>query len=236
MSKAPKKFKTDKEIRELIKEYRKTEDQTILEEILYNYFPLILKNAKRYKHPTNDIGDLFHEALITAIGAIKIYYNIDYETQFNTYLTNIIRRQIKDSIDRYAQAVTLGKHIIDKIRRHRINPDNDPLFEKLDISDLEQLKEGLQYVNQLVIPLEDKIEQESLTEDINRIFNLLLTDEEKKILMMSFGLNGHDVFPINAVAKRLNIPVKQAVESYNNAIAKIQNNDEAINILEFYKR
>jgi DNA-directed RNA polymerase sigma subunit (sigma70/sigma32) len=130
----------------------------------------------------------------------------------------------------------LGKHIIDKIRRHRINLDNDPLFEKLDISDLEQLKEGLQYVNQLVIPLEDKIEQDSLTEDINRIFNSLLTDEEKKILMMSFGLNGYDVFPINAIARRLNIPVKQAVESYACAIAKIQNNDEAINILEFYKR
>jgi RNA polymerase sigma factor (sigma-70 family) len=236
MSKAPKRFKTDKEIRELIREYRQTEVQILLEEILYNYFPLILKNAKRYKHPTNDIGDLFHEATIIAISAIKIYYNIDDKTQFNTYLTSIIRRQIKDSIDRYAQAVTLGKHIIDKLRKHRIKPDSGPLFEKFSFDDLEQLKEGLGYVDQLVVPIDDRLEDESLQKDINLVFDSLLQEYEKVIICMMLGLNGYDQLPVSSIAERLSINIKEVREYYSDALNKIKEDDVALQILETYKR
>ena len=214
-----------------------TGNQKLLEEILYNYFPLLLQNAKRYKHPKNDIGDLFHEATELAIHAIKFYYNTESKSQFNTYLVGIIRRQIKDSIDRYAQAVTLGKHIIDKMRRHRLDPENGPLFEKYSFDDIEKLKEGLQYVDRLVIPVDDRLEVESLRHDLQRVFSSLLSDDEVYVLTSKFGMTDPDgvEHSFAMIAKELGYSVADIKQIYEDALTKIQEDEEAMNLLINYR-
>ena len=203
-----------------------------MDTILFNYFPLILKNAKRYKHPTNNIGDLFHEALIIVINAIKFYYNIDDKTQFNTYLTFIIRREIKDSIDRYSQAVTLGKHIIDRMRKQRIKDNSGPLFEKLNMEDFEKLKEGLGYINQLVLPIEEKLEDESLKIDIQRVFDALLDRNEQFVVSSFFGLNGFDQLLIPTIAESMEKSQREIKDILAEAIEKLRDDPKALEILE----
>jgi len=203
-----------------------------MDSILFNYFPLILKNAKRYKHPTNNIVDLFNEAVIIAINAIKNYYNIDNKTQFNTYLTFIIRRGIKDSIDTHAQAVTLGKHVIDKMRKNRIDPESGPLFEKLNMDDFESLKEGLGYINQMILPVEKSLEEESLKTDIQRVFDSLLDRNEQFIMNSFFGLNGFDVMLLPDIAIAMEKPLKEVKGLFTDAMEKLREDENALNILE----
>ena len=179
--------------------------------------------------------DLFHEAMIIAINAVKFYYNIDGKTQFNTYLTFIIRREIKDSIDRYSQAVTLSKHIIDKLRRHRrVEAEEGPMFQKLDVDTLAELTAGMSYLNSIELPVEQKLEAESLETDIRRVFDSLLDRNEQFVVKSVFGIDGFNQLLMRDIAKSMEKRLPEVKEIYFGAIDKLKSDEQALTILNKY--
>jgi len=242
---------TDKEIRSLILEYRegeRKEDPEILDAILTSFYRLLIKKVWKYKMPWISAGDLIHYGIEGLIEAVASSFKLESKTKFITYAHLVVERRMKDGLDMMKDTIRFPKNIMTK--RRKIAASGSSNFTKIGSTDKE-MKEMVQkmsvpddegfkrlYYNEMhdqyVEPVDVEIERQELRDDLNRILDALLTDDEKDVMILKFGISGDRAFDNITIARTLGINPDQIEKLYNSGLDKIRENAVAMNILKVY--
>ncbi len=222
-------------IKEWIKEYRETKDQEILNKILAQVIRFIIFIARRYKTPDIDIRDLIIEAIYGVIEAIDKYYDLNKNQKFITYIKIIIDRRIKDTSDKYKQAVELPKNILSKQGKlKRKNNGNEVIYSKINFQNITDVKSLYQVVNANVVYIDGNLTKESLVTDINRVLNMLLTTEERYIIISMFGLNDSIIRSLEMISTDSSKTQAETRELRASAINKLKLDNRCLTLLSKY--
>ncbi len=84
----------NKEMKELLKGYRETQDIGLRDEMVLGNLKLVLSMVSRYSRRTDNMDDLFQIGVIGLIKAID-NFNLDLDVQFSTYAVPLIIGEIK---------------------------------------------------------------------------------------------------------------------------------------------
>lgn len=221
-------FFTDEAIREQIRLYRETNDNSIRTNIINTYGRYVVSIAKNYQRMGVPLCDLITEGMIGLINAI-VHFDLENQTKFITYSNNIISRQIREALDQFNLPVKVPKNIRNQHRKVRtlieekflLGEDEDAIIDKViddEISYEYYLNQGL-YSKVLVgnsqtddsqcENLEDiyfisdeapdkRLTKVDLKREIARIFRKKLTKTEAKVLRLYFGIDSP--YAVNSTA------------------------------------
>lgn len=84
----------NQEMKELLMEYRKTNDPNVKEQMVLGNLKLVLSMVSRYSRRTDNMDDLFQIGVVGLIKAID-NFNIELDVQFSTYAVPLIIGEIK---------------------------------------------------------------------------------------------------------------------------------------------
>jgi RNA polymerase primary sigma factor len=235
----PKKNLSNDAIISKIKEYRESNDQKILDELIFNFVKLLIKAARKYNRADIDIGDLIHYGIDGLIDAISNSFNINSRTKFITYATLVVERRMKDGLDINRSTVRLPRHKIIKKRKEKylgITTSDNTLKTKITVSNFVDFSAilGRDSDSEFEKSVDKKLEYESLVYDLNRIFNKILTKIEIDIVTMYFGLNDNPKIAIDIISRNLIMTTLEVRELLETSLQKIRNNTKAMGILNKY--
>ena len=218
-------------IKEWIRDYRAEPDAEILNRILSQVTRLIMFIARKYKTNDIDIRDPIIEAIYGVIEAVNKYYNLDSNQKFITYIKIIIERRIKDTCDKYKQAVELPKNILSKQGKLKKRNSKDAIiYSKINYQKVFEIRN---YVNDVVYT-DTSLNYESLVYDINWVLNVLLTSNERYVIISLFGLNNSIIRPIESIADDLSISQQTVRDLKLSAFKKLKSNDKCLVLLSKY--
>lgn len=83
-----------KEMKELLFQYRETQDESIKDVMILGNLKLVLSIVSRFSKRTDNMDDLFQIGVVGLIKAIQ-QFNLDVEVQFSTYAVPLIIGEIK---------------------------------------------------------------------------------------------------------------------------------------------
>lgn len=115
------KLKSSKEINDLVKQYKETGDEYILNQILEQTCKLVLKmsNDAMNRFPLTgkfDLVDLYQEGTIGLLRALELY-DVNAGTNFTTYAYYHIQSKIERYIDKNSNDIRVPVHVAVKIRQ-----------------------------------------------------------------------------------------------------------------------
>lgn len=173
----------NKSIREIWKEYKKTNDPKLKESLILYYAPLVKYVAGRIASglpKSVEVQDLISNGIIGLIDAIK-RFDIERDIKFETYAISRIRGAIIDSLralDWLPRSLRYRAKEIDRVysdleSKLKRAPTEDELAKALDISidELRQLLSELSYssiiaLEDIVVPSQEKGNQFSVIDSI----------------------------------------------------------------------
>lgn len=215
----PEGFFTDEDVREQLRLYRLTSDETIKTRIITTYGRYVVSIAKNYQRMGLPLCDLITEGMIGLMNAIT-HFDLNNQTKFVTYSNNIISRQIREALDQFNLPVKVPKNIrnqhrkvrtlieeksllsnneeeiVDEVMDNEISYEyylNQGLFSKISVGYQQAdstLSENLEDVYFISDDSPDKkLVKVDLKKDISRVFKRKLTKIEAKVLRLYFGID-----------------------------------------------
>jgi RNA polymerase primary sigma factor len=256
-----KKFPEDQEIRDTIDAYRKTGDIKYRDTMIYWFSRYVVSIARNYQEQGLPLADLISEGMIGLIDAIN-QYNTEEATKFITYSNTCISRQMREALDQFNRPVKVPKNIRNyqnKVseRVHKNSLHGKELFETIEESDerevpfvsnpklyhRKRLPRSISSDEVDVDPMEnsmilseeisDKLDQEDMVKDINRIFDSLLTEEEKFVIVRFFGIIGDSPLSLASISELTDKPIDRVRRLKTSGLEKLRSK-KSFDILSKY--
>ena len=237
---------------EKLREYRKTKDQNIRNQIIINNLPLVFKIAKNYEKPSK----MFWEdlAMIGVFGLMDSIekYKQDNDSKLSTFAYVGITNAILDEITKeYGQGSSHYGLFIMRYRKLAIKifGDNESIYKpenidyildimyqegliktknsidavKIAISSMKYFDsyeevENIPYIN----PIEEDEYQTDYIRDNYEFLTSGLSNYEKKIIELRYGLNGEEEHKLKEIAKIYGKSHQAISLSSNLALQKIR--------------
>lgn len=248
-------FLTDAEVRKLLTEYKKDNNNKLREQLIHTYGRYVVSIAKIYQSQGLPLCDLISEGMLGLISAID-GFDLNNETQFMTYAGVVISRSMREALDLFNLPVKVPKNIRNQHRRVRSTIEemqlagatedqiqdkfldnevdlefyhNPGLFSKVtnNIGLSEEDSDG--DVEALFVSDDDptaELTRQDLAKDIKRIFKKRLTKTETKILKLYFGLDyPYRIQSTADLGKRLGMSGERARQIKESGLQKLRSDD-----------
>lgn len=197
------------------------EKKKLKDEIVTGYLRYVIKEANKFQFAGIDMVDLISEGNMGLMHAIE---NFDWKSgnKFTTYCYHWIRQGILNCIYNNARTIRLPVNIAQELHRQikqmndgkgemddeMINlPSCTDLFQRISSEDEESTLLDVIKNNTASIPDKDFSNRDL----IDKMFSVL-TERERKVLIMYYGLDGKD-YDIKEIAQVLNVH-KESVRLY----------------------
>jgi RNA polymerase primary sigma factor len=197
--------------------------------------------AGKYINRGLPIFDLIQEGNIGLIKAVE-HFQPNRGIRFSTYATLWIKRSIERALANYSRTIRLPVHISSDLNRFAWVAKS--LLQELarDPTDQEiaaRMKGSLEYVRKLrgivkrTYPIDGGIRDEyseqlyGLLEDIERSQQMsswleLLTETERRVIILRFGLNDEDTLTLESIGKRFGVTRERIRQIEVKAIEKLR--------------
>lgn len=234
----------DKEI-ELAKRIQ-VGDSTALEELVTANLRFVISIAKEYQNQGLPLADLISEGNYGLITAAKRFDHTK-GFRFISYAVWWIKQSIIQSLNEHSRIVRLPANVINKLSKIKKEIDEfEKKFERKPIEgqevevvfcptisslnstineDGDELIEIIEDPNTLR-PDEDRSSQEELKDNINKVLSVL-SDRERGIIEMYFGLNGSPL-TLEEIGEEFNLTKERIRQIKEKAVRKIRNNADKL--------
>ena len=197
--------------------------------------------ASKYINRGLSIFDLIQEGNIGLIKAVE-HYKPDRGIRFSTYATLWVKRSIERALANHSRTIRLPVHISSDLNRFAWVAKS--LLQELgrDPTDEEiagRMKVNVEYVRKLrgivkkTYPINGNLRDEysdqlfGLFEDIERSQQVsswleLLTDIERTVITLRFGLNDEDTLTLESIGKRFGVTRERIRQIEAKAIEKLR--------------
>ncbi len=234
------------EVIELIERANEGDDNA-RNEVIERNMRLVISIASKYPNCGIEVDDLIQEGVFGVMKAVKKFEK-ERNTEFSTYATWWIRQSISEAIRNTSRLVRLpgGKHEeVNKIRKLQgYEFTEDELAEKLDIStagvrDLLQLAQKETYSIHSSVETQDgsykisdfledtheendtNVYQEVIDVLDSSVLEGLLTEREKDILILSFGLSDEGKQTLEKIGEKHGITKERTRQIKDAALTKL---------------
>jgi len=197
----PLKPEEEKELFLLIKE---KEDKDAEEKLIKHNLRLVAHISKKYQNSNIDQDELISVGSIGLMKAVKSY-NIEKGHSFSTYAARCIQNEILmmfRSNKKFSNEISIDE---------KIGSDKDGN----EVTLIDVLQDSS-------IPVEDKIETKVLFQKLLSYIDKKLTQREKEIIYLRYGIDGGAPMTQNEVAKILNISRSYISRIEKKAIEELQ--------------
>jgi RNA polymerase primary sigma factor len=197
--------------------------------------------AAKYINRGLPIFDLIQEGNIGLIKAVE-HFQPDRGIRFSTYATLWVKRSIERALANHSRTIRLPVHISSDLNRFAWVAKSlvqelgqDPTEEEVAA----RMKVSVEYVRKLrgivkrTYPIDGGIRDEyseqlfGLFEDIERSQQVgswlkLLTEIEREVITLRFGLNGEDTLTLESIGKRFGVTRERIRQIEAKAIEKLR--------------
>ncbi len=198
--------------------------------------------ASKYINRGLPIFDLIQEGNIGLIKAVE-HFQPNRGIRFSTYATLWIKRSIERALANHSRTIRLPVHISSDLNRFAWVAKSllqqfsrDPTDEEIAV----RMKVNVEYVRKLrgivkrTYPIDGGIRDEyserlyGLFEDIERSQQVgswleLLTEIERRVIILRFGLNDEDTLTLESIGKRFGVTRERIRQIEAKAIEKLRN-------------
>lgn len=242
---------TREEELQLIKRVKEKNDPTAREKLIVRLLPSVVKIAQLYKNVDVPLGDLIDEGNLGLIKAVE-KYKIQKGVRFISYAVWWIKHYIHTAIYEHVKVVKIPpkkmktKSAIRKMEKELIQklgrlPTTQEIANALKISESEVVR-GMEYLQaDLSLDLKDEEVESTLLDFIKSepekledatIRKLLageveeklneLSEMERKIIKMRFGLNGMRVHKLREIGKKFDLSRERIRQIEEKALEKLK--------------
>jgi RNA polymerase primary sigma factor len=258
---SPTAYFTDEQIRQLIREYRKTGNRKLMEIIVHSFSRYVVSIAKNYQEQGLTLSDLISEGMLGLMISID-KFDLKHKTKFVTYSNIVISRYMREALDYSNNIVRLPKNIRNNRSKTRelisvmqmkgasyadilekIDDPNMIFFTNPEIYHKKSLSDVIG--TDIPIILEDTMETTDpqpdrglnlidLKKDLSKTLTTKLTDEELLVIRFHFGLGlPFSITSIQDLARCLGMTREVVKTLLSSAIQKLREED-SLKILSKY--
>lgn len=258
---SPTVYLNDKEIRQLIKEHRGSNDSVLVKTLVRSFGKYVVSIAKNYQERGLTLSDLISEGMLGLIKAIE-RFDLDNKTKFVTYSNTVISRYMREALDYSNNIVKIPKNIRnDKMKtRESINSMQIRGATEMDIIDAIDERNYQFLVNpdiygrtSLVEPVglntdivmadilesdekspDAKLNKIDMKKTIENVLKVKLTKNEAKVIRCFFGISQpYPITVLRDIAKKLNL-TKAEVKSFKDSAFQKLREEDSLKILSQY--
>ena len=231
------------------KDLNDTERLELINELLRLEYNTLENLCHRYESETLIYDDLLQEALIT-LSSVYENYDLDSEISFSEYYIPLIEKRIEEMKEEESVLKSEVEHLATRLndlldaekalrKRLKRDPEHEEIAKELNITheELDELRDyakevlGVNYdTEELIIDLIDKNSETLVDEDTVEKANEqldVLTNEEREIISLLFGLNGEKPLSIEEVANMYHVSTERIRQIKNVAILKMREDYDA---------
>lgn len=242
---------TKEEEQELFKRIREENDDQARQLLILSNLRLVISTAKKLLGNGLPLIDLISEGNIGLIKAIN-KFDYDKGHRFSTYAVWWIKQSIKKAIIntgrdiripsyKYEQLTKVNKVITEYTNRHGEAPSIEYIAKEVELKEtkvvllLNEFQDVIS-LNETIgdnIYLEDvigedaSVEEEMIKEDqlieMRELLEKILSDREKKILELRYGLYDNKIHTLKEIGEILNITRERVRQIEKKAIIKLKN-------------
>ena len=242
---------TKEEEQELFKRIREEDDEQARQLLILSNLRLVISTAKKLLGNGLPLIDLISEGNIGLIKAIN-KFDYDKGHRFSTYAVWWIKQSIKKAIIntgrdiripsyKYEQLTKVNKVITEYTNRHGEAPSIEYIAKEIELKEnkvillLNEFQDVIS-LNETIgdnIYLEDvigedaSVEEEMIKEDqlieMRELLEKILSDREKKILELRYGLYDNKIHTLKEIGEILNITRERVRQIEKKAIIKLKN-------------
>jgi len=216
-------------------------DQKARERMIKSNLRLVRWVASKYINRGLPIFDLIQEGNIGLIKAVE-HFKPNRGIRFSTYATLWIKRSIERALANYSRTIRIPVHISSDLNRFAWiaksllqDIGRDPTDEEIAT----RMKTNVEYIRKLrgivkkTYPINGSIRDEhseqlfGLFEDIERSQQVsswlkLLTDTERRVITLRFGLNDEDILTLESIGKIFGVTRERIRQIEAKAIEKLR--------------
>ena len=226
---------------ELLKKIREENDEQARQLLILSNLRLVISTAKKSLGNGLPLIDLISEG---NIGLIKAINKFDYTKghRFSTYAVWWIKQSIKKAIIntgrdiripsyKYEQLAKVNKVITDYVAQHGESPSTSYIAKEVELKEskvillLNEFQDVIS-LNETIgdnIYLEEKIIQENQLSEMRDLLDNTLTEREKEILELRYGLYNNKIHTLKEIGSILNITRERVRQIEKKAIIKLKN-------------
>ena len=231
------------------KDLNDTERLELIDELLRLEYKTLENLCHRYESETLIYDDLLQEALIT-LSSVYENYDLDSEISFSEFYIPLIEKRIEEMKEEESTLKSEVEHLANRLndlldtekalrKRLKRDPEHEEIAKELNITheELDELRDyakevlGVNYdTEELIIDLIDKNSESLVDEDTVEKANEqldVLTNEEREIISLLFGLNGEKPLSIDEVANMYHVSTERIRQIKNVAILKMREDYDA---------
>ena len=242
---------TKEEEQELFKRIREENDEQARQLLILSNLRLVISTAKKLLGNGLPLIDLISEGNIGLIKAIN-KFDYDKGHRFSTYAVWWIKQSIKKAIIntgrdiripsyKYEQLTKVNKVITEYTNRHGEAPSIEYIAKEIELKEskvillLNEFQDVIS-LNETIgdnIYLEDvigedaSVEEEMIKEDqlieMRELLEKILSDREKRILELRYGLYDNKIHTLKEIGEILNITRERVRQIEKKAIIKLKN-------------
>ena len=242
---------TKEEEQELFKRIREEDDEQARQLLILSNLRLVISTAKKLLGNGLPLIDLISEGNIGLIKAIN-KFDYDKGHRFSTYAVWWIKQSIKKAIIntgrdiripsyKYEQLTKVNKVITEYTNRHGEAPSIEYIAKEIELKEskvillLNEFQDVIS-LNETIgdnIYLEDvigedaSVEEEMIKEDqlieMRELLEKILSDREKRILELRYGLYDNKIHTLKEIGEILNITRERVRQIEKKAIIKLKN-------------
>ena len=242
---------TKEEEQELFKRIREENDDQARQLLILSNLRLVISTAKKLLGNGLPLIDLISEGNIGLIKAVN-KFDYDKGHRFSTYAVWWIKQSIKKAIIntgrdiripsyKYEQLTKVNKVITEYTNRHGEAPSIEYIAKEVELKEtkvvllLNEFQDVIS-LNETIgdnIYLEDvigedaSVEEEMIKEDqlieMRELLEKILSDREKKILELRYGLYDNKIHTLKEIGEILNITRERVRQIEKKAIIKLKN-------------
>jgi len=216
-------------------------DREARDKMIKSNLRLVRWVASKYINRGLPIFDLIQEGNIGLIKAVE-HFKPNRGIRFSTYATLWVKRSIERALANYSRTIRLPVHISSDLNRFAWVGKSllqefgrDPTDEEV----AERMKVNVEYVQRLrgivkkTYPINGSLRDEysdqlfGLFEDVERSQQVcswleLLTDVERTVITLRFGLNDEDILTLESIGKRFGVTRERIRQIETKAIEKLR--------------
>ena len=258
---SPTAYFTDEQIRQLIREYRKTGNRKLMEVIVHSFSRYVVSIAKNYQERGLSLSDLISEGMLGLMISID-KFDLENKTKFVTYSNIVISRYMREALDYSNNIVRLPKNIRNNRSKTRelisvmqmkgadyaeimdkiADPDmifftNPDIYNKKSLSDFIGTDTSVTIADTIKTndPQPDKeLNLIDLKKELSKTLTTKLTEEELLVIRFHFGLGlSFSITSIQDLARCLGMTREEVKTLLSSAIQKLREED-SLKILSKY--
>ena len=197
-------------IKDAIKKMRRYHQRVmpLMEKLVISNLRLVVLIVEKYVG-RNDIEELVFDGNLGLCRAVEMFDYRFHSTRFNTYAGVVIKRYIEDGIYDNSRTIRIPHYIYSKkgeeLYKKTVNLSDEVSLEQFQ---LPWISKRL-YDDEHLLGVEPAIEKSSLNKN------------EKRVISMRFGLNGHQSMTLEEIGQGLNLTRERIRQIESRALQKL---------------